>query len=108
MPSFAAYVEAADRIVFGALGGQPVIYLPDVGDPVEVIGIFDAQYVLSKGGAEAGVESLGPAVFLRIEDLPVDPEADDPTLVINAASYRVTERRPDGMGGIVLALRLLT
>lgn len=106
---FDELVRAADRAAQAALGGVSVTYAPEVGSPVEVTGIFDAQYVLAKGGlAEAGVETLGPAVFLRLEDLPVDPEDDEPTLTIGGVDYRVTERRPDGMGGIVLALRRLT
>lgn len=110
--SFADLVAAADRIAMDAFGdkdesGEPVqmTYAPAVGAPVPVTGIFDEQYVLAKGSADAGVETIGPAVFLRLEDLPVDPEDDEPTLTIRGDDYRVTERRPDGMGGIVLALR---
>lgn len=73
-----------------------------------VKGIFDEQYVLAKGDAEAGVEARGPAVFFRLADLPDDPEDDDPTLTIRGVDYRVVERRPDGMGGVVLALRKVT
>lgn len=81
-------------------------YQPESGAPVDVTGIFDEAYVLAKGDAEAGVEAAGPAVFLRLDDLPVDPEQDEPTLAIGGREYRVIERRPDGLGGIVLALRL--
>jgi hypothetical protein len=105
--SFADLIAAADRVVHSKLGGEVVTYAPEVGDAVPVTGIFDEQYVLAKGTAEAGVETLGPAVFFRLEDLPVDPEDDEPTLTIRGDAYRVIERRPDGMGGIVLALRLV-
>jgi hypothetical protein len=101
-------VDDASRAAQAALGGETVTYRPELGAPVDVTGIFDRQYVLAKGTAEAGVEALGPAVFLRLEDLPTDPEDDDPTLTIGGLDYRVIERRPDGMGWIVLALRLLT
>lgn len=107
--AFADLVEATDRAAQAHLGGVIVTYEPSEGDPVSVTGIFDAQYVLAKGDGEAGVETLGPAVFFRLSDLPVDPELDDPKLTIAGVSYRVIERRgPDGMGGIVLALRCLT
>jgi hypothetical protein len=89
-----------------------ITYQPAVGAPVTVRGIFDANYVLARGTAEAGVETLGPAVFLILSDLPVDPEIDDPTVIIsldpvsaNNGPYRVHERRPAGLGAIVLALR---
>lgn len=106
--SFADLVAGMDRAAQSALGGVTVTYDPAVGAPVPVIGIFDELYVLAKGTANAGVEALGPAVFFRLSDLPVDPETDDPTLTINSVAYRVIERRPDGMGGIVLALRKVT
>lgn len=103
--SFSELVTGIDRAVQGALGGELVTYDPAAGAPVQVTGVFDELYVLAKGNAEAGVEALGPSVFLRLEDLPTDPEVDDPTLTIRSVVYRVIERRPDGMGGIVLVLR---
>lgn len=83
-------------------------YQPIVGPPVLLDGIFDAQYVLSQGNAEAGVETLVPAVFLsRTEQakLPVEPEFDEPTMVIHGVTYRVTNRIDAGLGAIVLVLR---
>lgn len=113
---FADLVDRMDRVVQRVHGEPlPVTYDPSAGPPVTttptgdpLIGVFDLQYVLAKGTANAGVEALGPAVFFRLSDLPVDPETDDPTLTINSVAYRVIERRPDGMGGIVLALRKVT
>jgi hypothetical protein len=103
--SFDALILAADRAAQALLGGVVVSYKPAISPAVNVTGIFDAQYVLAKGSAEAGVEATGPAVFFRFSDLPVDPESDDPILTINGLTYSVTERRPDGLGGIVLVLR---
>lgn len=105
---FGALMAAADRAVQRNLGGATIIYQPEAGAPVPVVGVFDALFVLAKGDAHAGVEALGPAVFLRLEDLPVNPEDDEPTLMIAGVAYRVIERMPDGIGGIVLALRLVT
>lgn len=104
--SFFEHIAEIDRTVQEHLGGVPVIYRPAVGEPVEVTGMFDAQYVLVKGSAAAGVESRGPAVFLRLADLPSDPDQDDPILTIQGTDYRVSERRPDDVGGIVLVLKL--
>lgn len=106
--SFADLVAQTDRAVQSALGSETVTYAPKVGVPVPVTGMFDEQYVLAKGTAEAAVEARGPAVFFRLSDLPADPEVDDPTLTIRGVAYRVIERRPDGMGGIVLPLRKVT
>lgn len=85
-----------------------VIYQPAVGPSVTIHGIFDALYVLAKGDPEVGVEVVAPAVFLILADLPIDPEFDDPTLIISGVVYGVTERRPAGLGSIVLALRRLS
>lgn len=108
MIDFASLVASMDGMITSSKMATIVTYTPEVGPAVEIKGIFDANYVLAKGTAEAGVETLGPAVFLRLSDLPVDPEDDEPTLTIRDVEYRVIERRPDSLGGIVLALRRLT
>lgn len=106
--AYADLIAAADRAAQSALGGEPVIYFTGEGDSAEVVGIFDSQFVLDKGTSEAGVETACPAVFLRLEDLPSVPEDDDPTLTIRGVDYRVIERKPDDMGGILLVLRTIT
>jgi hypothetical protein len=102
---FSDLVAATDRAVQGALGGEPVIYAPATGAPVTVTGVFDSQFVLAKGDAHAGVETAGPAVFVRSSDLPTNPDLDDPILTIRSVTYRVIERMSDDMGGIILVLR---
>lgn len=103
--SFADLVAAADRAAQKLLGGVAVVYQPAAGAMVTVTGIFDDQYRLMTGeGGEAGVEQVMPAVVLRLEDLPVDPDDDDPTLTIGGIAYSVRERQRDDTGG---AIRLL-
>ncbi len=82
-----------------------ITYQPAAGAAVTPNVIFDENYVLAKGDGEAGVETLGPAVFLKLADLPIHPDLDDPILTINGVLYRVTERRAAGLGAMVLALR---
>lgn len=82
-----------------------ITYQPASGPAVSVSVVFGEPYVLVQGGAEAGVETVAPTVFLRLEDLPIDPEIDDPILTISGVAYRVTERRPAGLGSIMLLLR---
>ena len=103
--TFAALIAQADRAVQNALGGEVVTYTPAVGLPASVVGMFDSQFVLAKGDAHAGVESVAPAVFLRLSDLPTDPAIDDPILTIRSITYRVLERLPDDLGGVLLVLR---
>lgn len=108
---FADLVAQADAVVEERLGGELVIYQPAIGPEARVTGMFDAVYVLAQASAEAGVETVAPAVFLTRaarEQLPTDPEQDKPTLIIRGLAYRVIERQPDGIGGITLALRQVT
>lgn len=98
-------VASIDRTAMTLLGGVEVIYQPGIGAPVTVTGIFDTPYVLSQGDVQAGVGTSEIKVFLRIGDLPTDPETDEPILFIGGVAYRVVERDADDFGGITLHLR---
>lgn len=102
---FADLVEKANRAAQSHLGGEVVVYQPEVGDAVTVQGIFDENFVLLDPG-ESMVEQRGPAIWLLLEDLPIHPDEDEPTLTVRGQVYRVRERRPDGSagGGIRLLL----
>lgn len=100
---FADLVAQADRAIQIHLGAVPVLYQPEVGDAVEVQGMFDEQGLVIEQG-EAGTEQMGPVVFLLLEDLPVHPDSDNPTLTIEGDDYQIRERHSDGMGGIRLLL----
>lgn len=118
--AFADLVARADRAAMAVLGGEIVIYAPAASSlplplpfplgttSLPVTGIFDTNFVLAKGDSPAGVEAGRPAIFFRLEDLPVDPMTDDPTLTIRGLAYRVIERDSDDMGGIVLFVRRIT
>lgn len=103
---FAALLAAADRAALSTLG-DAIRYEPSpmTGEAVDVRGIFDAVYVRVEAGG-ASVSSSGPAVFLRLSDLPGDPEEDDDALVTaRGTEYRVRESHKDGQGGVLLMLR---
>jgi hypothetical protein len=94
----------ADRAVQKHLGGDEVVYQPASGASATVTGIFDENYVLVEQG-NGGVEQVGPAVWLRLEDLPIHPDVDEPRLTIHGRTYRVRERKTDGtLGGTILLL----
>lgn len=106
---FAALVARTDRNARAILGGEEMLYRPATGVPVPVTGIFDERYVLVDSGMDgAGVETVAPAVFLQLADLPSDPREDSPILTIQGRDYQVVERKPAGMGSILLVLRLVT
>jgi len=104
--AFPDLIAEANGAVLTLLGG-PVVYAAQYGAPVAVRGVFDATYVRSDPGQYgAAVESSGPAVFVRLTDLPSDPASDlDPTVTVGGVQYRVREARKDGMGGVVLLLQ---
>lgn len=89
------------------IAGDPVTYTPGVGSAVSVRGVFEAEYVRVDAGV-AGVSSPGPAVFLRLSDLPSDPSVDaDATVTVSAAVYTAHEVKPDGQGGVLMLLHLV-
>lgn len=102
--SYSDLVARADDLARDHLGGVSVTYAPVVGDSVVVAGIFDANYVLIDPDGELRVEMVGPAVFLRMNEIPTDPDLDDPTITVAGNTYSVRARRKDSLGGIVLML----
>lgn len=108
MTIFDEHIAAMDGVIITSRLAMNLLYKPASGPAVPVRGIFDANYELAKGNAEAGVSVLAPAVFLRKADLPTDPELDDPILTISGKDYRVVEVQPDSLTGVVLVLKLVT
>jgi hypothetical protein len=100
--SFSALLASADKAALAILGGS-VTYAPSAGAPVTVRGVFDAAYVRVDAG-QAGISSSGPAVFLRLADLPTDPEDDAAMVTVDAVQFRVRECQKDGLGGVLLLL----
>lgn len=107
--TFSNWVALADRATQSLLGGVTATYAPTAGAPVPVAGMFDANYVFVQRD-DNGTEQVGPAFFVRLEDLPLHPDDDDPILTINGTDYHVRERQTDGStgGGIVLLLHVVT
>lgn len=102
---FPSLLAAADRAALAHLGGA-VRYVSATGAEVEVRGIFDnADANVIVQGQE--VISSGPKVFLRLEDLPTDPEAEPkgfPKLVVADVTYFANDVSKDGHGGVLLGL----
>ena len=100
---FADLLAVADAAVRGTLGGS-IIYTPTVGDAVTVDGIFDAVYAQIDAGT-GSVVSVGPAVFLTLDDLPSAPETDTAaTVTVAGVTYLPHTVKPDGLGGVYLLL----
>lgn len=98
---FADLVAAADRAVLANLGGVEVVYTPVFGSPVTVTGVFDEDTF-------GGPDLSGPAVFVRLEDLPEDPMTQGATVTISGTVYTIRAVEPytqaASQGGIRLWL----
>jgi hypothetical protein len=102
---FPGLLSAADVAVLQHLG-ETVLYTPGTNPgptATAVTGIFDQSCVVVDAG-QAGASSCGPAVFLRLADLPSDPAVDEPSISVRGIAYRVREAKPDGQGGVLLLL----
>ncbi len=111
---FPEVLAAGDKTVLGILG-ELIEYAPLVGSPGNVRAVFDPQFKhqLGLGAARpAGEMVVGPAVFVRLVDLPldpvmgvpVDPTTDTPVITIRGITYRLREVMKDGEGGVLLHL----
>lgn len=104
---FTDLVARVDAAALQHLGGEAIVYAPQVGDPATVTGIFDPGYDASLYRLEfAGPERQDPTLFLVLADLPADPDEDEPTITVRGTDYKVRERVRDGLGGIRLTLYL--
>lgn len=111
--SFDDLIASTDRAVQDHLGSVSVIYAPLVGSPVSetpsgapLVGMFDENFVTARS-AMNGVETLAPAITMRLEDLPTVPKNDKPKLTILGKIYTVRTRETDGTvgGSVRLVLR---
>ena len=101
--AFRDLLAVADRAAQKHLGGT-VRYTPTNGASAEVAGVFEAGHVRADAG-QAGMTTVGPAVFLRLEDLPSDPELDEgASVTVSGVEYRIHEPAKDGQGGVTLYL----
>jgi hypothetical protein len=102
---FTTHIQRVNATVTGGPTGGSVTYTSGVGSAVSVRGVFDALYEKVDAG-NTGVSSFGPAVFLRLSDLPSHP-SDDASARVTVAGieYKVREAQPDGVGGVHLLLQ---
>ncbi len=114
--AFADLIEATDRATHDHLGSVAVTYTPDGGvattetpDGDPLVGIFD-KLTVEIDSEDPGVESVQPTLSIRLDDLPTDPEEDDPIIQIKGTDYKVQGRATDGpIGGkITLLLHKVT
>jgi hypothetical protein len=98
-PGLAATVDFHNVGVFGIT----VSFRRGVAAPVQVKGIFEADYIPVDIG-KSEIAAPQPMIFFRLVDLPVSPEEGD-EVTVNGTVYRVEVTHPDGQGGVELMLR---
>ena len=106
-----------DRLVLGPnigiFGEQPAsqpIYQPANGMPFPVNGVFDLAYrpidpLVIEGMDSSHVTTAGPCLGVALSAFPAPPLQGD-LVTIRGTPYRVSEVRPDGVGGARLMLNL--
>ena len=105
---FADALALGDAALRGILGGS-ITYTPTVGEAVVVDGVFDAAFQVVDGVGSSAVMSVGPAVFLTLDDLPSDPETDTAaTVTVASVAYLPHTVKKDGQGGVVLLMHKVT
>lgn len=92
-----------DQILQHLAGGELIRFIPSEGDPVEVRGIFDQAYEMMTEG-EAGLSSFAPAVFVRAEDLEIEPLVDEDQIEVDGVLFHIRDIHRDGKGGSLLLL----
>lgn len=101
-----------DTAVLGPLQGvfgEPITYLPALGDPVPATGIFDEAYreVDLAGGMSVTTEH--PVLGIRTSDFPVLPRQGDQIVVPSRSkTYVIREVQIDGQGAAKLLLNEAT
>lgn len=117
--SFASLVQTMDRALQLRLGGVVFTYETRDGQIfTDIPGMFDEVYELQRP-EQSSVEVVGPVLWARLEDLPVHPDDDDPTIYaitpadgvvtetsVAANRYRIRERQTDGPMGETIRLLL--
>lgn len=102
--AFSDLVESLDLATQTHLGGESITYLAGDGSgSVTLTGIFDEVAIVTDFG-EAPADQLEPAISVRIDDLPTDPETDDPTITIRSVDYKVRTCQPDTISGLMRLL----
>lgn len=94
-------IDQLDADVGESLGEVAVEYRPSAGGSFDLVGMYDRTYVM-QGAGESMLDEQGPSVFLRgteAEKLPVRPENDEQTLVIDGQEFSAWKRTNDSTTG---------
>ncbi len=87
--------------------GEPVTYTYASGAPIQITGVFDAQYAEVDLADGQPVTSFRPVLGVQVAQFPLAPAQGDTLLIQRTAqTFVVKEVRPDGHGAAKLLLNL--
>jgi hypothetical protein len=83
--------------------GEPVTYLPAIGSPFDITGVFDEAFTSVDLPGDSAVLSVRPVLGIRLAEFPAgfDPEmaqGDQFTVQRTGVTYTVKAGKPDGHG----------
>lgn len=84
--------------------GRDATYLPAVGSPVSIRGVFGSTHVEVNVGQVAPMSSLAPSLGIKLSDLPLRPKKGD-RVTVAGTTYRIIDSQEDGEGGALLILQ---
>lgn len=100
-----------DKNVLAALEnvfGEPVQYMPAVGAPFPITGIFDEAYKEVDLAGGMGANSVMPVLGVRLSQFSNPPlQGDQLTILRTGGTYIVKKPEPDSHGSILLKLNYL-
>lgn len=97
-------MKASVRSQAKAAFGQSVAYVPIVGPPLTVTGIFDNPHSESPFPGGAPVSSNRPTLGVDLADFALPPTDGDLVTIVGTI-YKVIDTDEDGQGGAVLRLQ---
>ncbi len=99
-----AVESAADRLIFLDVDdfGTTASYTVQGGSPVNIIGIFDNEFIEVDSGGTVGVAIQQPRFLCRTSDVSSAAESDAKTII--AVPYTIRIVQDDGTGMTTLVL----
>ena len=101
-----------DKNVLGPLMsvfGEPVTYIPAIGIPFGISGVFDEAYHEVDLASGIGITTDMPVLGVQLSMFPAQPrQGDQITVTRLGATFVVKEVRPDGHGWAKLMLNYLS
>ncbi|MCP1290930.1 hypothetical protein NK214_12090 [Chromobacterium sp. S0633] len=90
--------------------GEPVAYVPAIGQPFTIYGVFDEAYHSVDGlGDTVHTSTTMPVLGVRAADFPQPPQQiDQLTIQRTGITYAVADVHPDGHGHIKLLLNYVS